>query len=108
MGGGGRMDASHAERRRAMPAQFDFGPQRVCWSMQMMTDWMGDDGTLKKISSSIRRPNLVGDTNTVKGKVGKKYIEGDEHLVDCDIWVENQTGVASAPSRATVALPSRG
>jgi len=108
LGGGGRMDASHAQRRRAMPAQFDWGPQRVCWLIQMMTDWMGDDGTFKKISSSIRRPNLVGDTNTVKGKVWKKYIEGDEHLVDCDIWVENQTGEATAPARATVALPSKG
>ena len=108
MGGGGRMDSDFAQRRRAMPAQFDWGPQRVCWLIQMMTDWMGDDGTLKKLSSSIRLPNLVGDTNTVKGKVIKKYIEGDEHLVDCDIWVENQTGAASAPGRATVALPSKG
>lgn len=108
MGGGGRMDPDFAQRRRAMPAQFDWGPQRICWLIQMMTDWMGDDGTLKKISSSVRRPNLVGDTNTVKGKVWKKYTEGGEHLVDCDIWVENQTGATTAPARATVVLPSKG
>jgi len=107
-GGSGRMDPEFAKKYRAMPAQFDFGPQRICWHIQMMTDWMGDDGTLKKTSSSIRRPNLVGDTNTVKGNVTKKYIEDGEHLVDCDIWVENQTGAVTAPARGTVVLPSKG
>jgi len=106
-GGAGRMDPEFAQKYRAMPGQFDFGPQRICWLIQMATDWMGDDGTLKKISSSIRRPNLVGDTNTVKGNVTRKYIEDGENLVDCDIWVENQTGAATAPARATVALPSK-
>jgi|TARA_B110000263_G_C15223734_1_gene471241 hypothetical protein len=56
------------------------GPQRVCWLCQMVTDWMGDDGTLKKMQASVRHPNIVGDTNTVTGEVTKKYTEGDEHL----------------------------
>ena len=32
LGGGGRFDEEHAQKRRNMPGQFDFGPQRVCWS----------------------------------------------------------------------------
>ena len=107
LGGGGRFDKEHAQKRRNMPGQFDFGPQRVCWMSQIATDWMGDDGTLKKMDSKVRHPNIVGDTNTLKGEVAKKYEEEGEHLVDLDVWVENQAGLASALSRITVALPAR-
>ena len=104
----GRFDADYAKKRRSMPGQFDFGPQRVCWLVQMATDWMGDDGTLKKIVTQVRHPNIVGDTNTVYGNVAKKYVHNGEHLVDLDVRNENQSGTASAFARATVALPSRG
>ena len=107
LGGGGRFDTEHARERRSMPGQFDFGPQRVCWLSQIVTDWMGDDGTLKKLNASMRHPNIVGDTNTVYGKVVKKYTEDGEHLVDLEVWNENQSGLASALGKATVSLPSK-
>jgi len=91
-----------------MPGTFDIGPQRMSWLGQIVTDWMGDDGTLKKLATSVRHPNIVGDTNTVYGKVVKKYIKDGEHLVDLDLWNENQSGLATALSSATVALPSKG
>ncbi|MFC1942190.1 MaoC family dehydratase N-terminal domain-containing protein [Chloroflexota bacterium] len=86
----------------------DFGPQRTGWLGQAVTDWMGDDATLKKFSCQIRGPNMMGDINTIKGKVVKKYIENGEHLVDCELFCENQGGNVSAPGWATVILPSRG
>jgi acyl dehydratase len=108
LGGGGRFDEEHAQKRRNMPGQFDFGPQRVCWLSQAATDWMGDDGTLKKLNVAVRHPNIVGDTNTVYGKVASKRIEGDEHLVELQIENRNQAGLATALGTATVALPTRG
>lgn len=107
LGGGGRFDAEHAQKRRNMPGQFDFGPQRVCWLAQIVTDWMGDEGTLKKLNASIRHPNVVGDTNTVHGEVVKKTIENGEHLVEVRIQNLNQSGLATALGSATVALPAR-
>ncbi len=68
---------------------------------------MGDYGTLKKLHAAIRHPNIVGDTNTVYGKVVKKYIDDGEHLVDLEVRNENQSGLATALGRATVALPSK-
>ena len=103
----GRFDADYAKKRRSMPGQFDFGPQRVCWLSQLATDWMGDDGTLKKLVTQVRHPNLVGDTNTIYGTVANKYVQDGEHLVELDVRNENQSGTASAFARATVALPSR-
>ena len=106
LGGGGRYDEKHARDRRNMPGQFDWGPQRVCWLAQMATDWMGDEGTLKRMQTRVRHPNVVGDTNTVFGKVARKYVENGENLVDLSVWNENQAGLATAESTITVALPA--
>ena len=108
LGGGGRFDATHAQERRNMPGQFDFGPQRVCWLSQLVTDWMGDDGQLKQLNASIRHPNVVGDTNTLHGEVTGKRVTNGEHLVELAIRNENQSGLATALGTAIVALPSRG
>lgn len=96
------------QKRAGLEDASDYGPQRVCWLGQFVTDWIGDDGTLKKLSCQIRHPSIMGDVNVVKGKVKGKRIEGGEHLVDCEIWVENQAGLVTAPGKATVALLSRG
>ena len=108
LGGGGRFDAEHAQKRRNMPGQFDFGPQRVCWLSQIVTDWMGDDGTLIKLNASIRHPNVVGDTNTVHGEVVKKTNVNGEHLVEIQVRNLNQSGLVTALGSAVVGLPSKG
>ena len=89
------------------------------WLVQLMTDWMGEQGTLKKFSCRYRamdwpRPMKTtgesheGETWWCKGKVTKKSVEGDEHCVDCDIWVENGKGERTTLGSATVVLPSQG
>jgi len=89
------------------------------WLIQLMTDWIGEQGTLKSLSCQYRAfdyPRLMktmsepheGETWWCKGKVTKKYVEGDEHCVDCDIRIENGEGEATTPGKATVALPSKG
>ena len=57
--------------------------------------------------NQIRHPNVVGDSNWVHGEVAKTYVEGDRHLADIDVWVENQAGLQTAMSLVTVELPSR-
>ncbi len=90
-----------------LPAAYDVGGERITWLAHLMTNWMGDDGFLKKHNVELRLFNFIGDTTWCKGKVTKKYIENGEHLVDCDIWAENQRGEVTAPGHATVVLPSR-
>jgi hypothetical protein len=51
--------------------------------------------------------DVPGDTLTCKGKVVKKYVEGDEHCVECEVWVENSKGERTTPGTAVVVLPSR-
>lgn len=107
LGGGGRFDLEHAQKRRNMPGQFDFGPQRVCWLSQIVTDWMGDAGTLCKLDASIRHPNVVGDTNTLYGMVARKQEVDGAHLVELHVRNQNQSGLVTAMATATVQLPSR-
>ena len=95
------------QKRAGLENASDYGPQRICWMVQFLTDWMGDDGTLKKFSAQIRHPNIIGDSNVIKGKVTNKYVNDGEHLVDCEMWVENQSGLVTAPGQATIALPSK-
>lgn len=107
LGGGGRFDEEHARKRRNMPGQFDFGPQRVCWLSQIVTDWMGDDAVLRKLNASVRHPNVVGDTNTVYGEVKKKYVEDGKPLVEVYVRNQNQSGLTTAFGTATVELLSK-
>ena len=89
------------------------------WLVHLITDWIAEEGFLKKFSCQYRMVDLPrrmktltepqeGETWQCKGKVTKKHVEGGEHLVDCDIWVENGQGQATTPGKATVVLPSRG
>jgi acyl dehydratase len=90
-----------------MGGAYDIGPQRISWGAHMLTDWMGDDGFLHKLSVSVRRPNLVGDTTWWKGRVTGKQVVRGHHLVELDVHTEDQLGHESARGRATVVLPSR-
>ena len=107
LGGGGRFDQEHAQKRRNMPGQFDYGPQRVCWLAQIVTDWMGDDGTLLKLNASIRHPNVVGDTNTVRGSVVRKFEQDGRGLVEVQMENINQAGLPTAFGSAVVELPRK-
>jgi acyl dehydratase len=73
----------------------------------VMTGWAGDPGRLKKLNYAVKVMGFPGDTLIGKGTVVKKYRNGDENLVDCDIWVENQEGVKVSPGSATISLPSK-
>ncbi len=70
-----------------------------------LTDWTGPEGELKEISLRLMLPCFPGDTMMIKGKVARKYIEGDAYLVDLDFTLEVEAGT-NCRGRATVALPA--
>ena len=78
-----------------------------------------DEGLMNKFSCQYRGMDLPrkmatmfgpeeGETWWCKGKVTNKYMEDDQHIVECDIWVENGQGEKTTPGSAAVILPSRG
>ena len=74
---------------------------------QLMTDWVGEQGALRKLSCSYKGMNYPGEKVTIKGKVTGKYIEKGEHFVECSVWAENPKEEKTASGMAVVVLPSR-
>ncbi|MBI3965653.1 MAG: MaoC family dehydratase N-terminal domain-containing protein [Chloroflexi bacterium] len=93
-------------RRVGVPAAYDYGPQRIAWLGQVMTNWVGDAGWVAKLSVRLRRHNLVGDTTWCRGKVARRYVEDGRHLVDVELAAVDQRGETTATGTATAELPS--
>ena len=74
---------------------------------QLMTDYVGFDGTLKKLSCQYRAMDIPGTPVFAKGNVVKKYVEENENIVECEIWLENEEGQKTTPGYAIVSLPNR-
>ena len=75
---------------------------------QMMTDWIGEKGALRKLSCSYKGMSYPGEAITCKGKITRKYVQDGEHFVECSLWAENPKGEKTASGKAMVILPSRG
>jgi hypothetical protein len=75
--------------------------------VRVITDWMGDEGWLRKLRLELRRQNRIGDTMVCKGSVASKYVQDGDHYVECDVWAENQREGVTTPGRAWIILPSR-
>ena len=90
-----------------LPGPILHGALKNAFLGQLVTDWIGDGGTLRRLSCQYRGMDQPGKPLYCKGTVTRKYVEERRHLVDCDIWVEDNEGQTTTPGRATVELPSR-
>jgi len=90
-----------------LPTSYDYGQMRTSWLIHLVTNWMGDDGWLWKLSCQSRAFNFMGDTTICSGKVVAKREVGIHRVVDLQLASINQRGEDTAPGTATVILPSR-
>jgi len=84
------------------------GRLKAAFLGQLITDWIGERGNLRKLSCSYRRNDLPGQELTCRGRVTRKYVQNSDHMVECEIWTESLQGEQTTPGTATVVLPSRG
>jgi len=97
-----------AANAAGLPYPYDTAVQRHCWLMQLMTNWMGDDGWLKRSFAKYRNFVYLSDVLLINGKVTRKYIdENGEHCVDIKTTSTNQRGEEVMPGISTVILPSK-
>jgi acyl dehydratase len=86
---------------------------------QLLHDWAGNDGFVKRYACSYRGMDYTGQEILCKGVITKKYQEGKDHIVELDIWTEtgaanddgrpkNPPGQKTTPGSAVVILPARG
>lgn len=74
---------------------------------QLVTDWIGTVGEVKKLTCKYRGLMRPGEDVVCKGTVTKKYELEGRHLVECEIWVENARGERTTPGKVVVALPAK-
>ena len=92
-------------QNRGVSQPFADGQMLGAFLAQLITDWVGRQGMLRKLSFENRGMVFPGDQVICKGKVVRKYVEGGEKRVHCELWMENQRGEqVVTPAQATVAL----
>ena len=74
---------------------------------QMVTDWIGEGGTLKKLGVSYRGMNFPGNDIICKGRVTGKHVKDNDHCVELEIWAENAKGEKNTPGKGVVVLPQK-
>jgi acyl dehydratase len=105
------MQRLHWDQKRAealgLPAPYDYGQMRTCWLSHLLTNWMGDEGWLWRLSTQARSFNFLGDTTWCTGTVGAKQVVDGHHVVDIELRSTNQRGEVTTPGTATLILPTR-
>jgi acyl dehydratase len=94
-------------RKIGVPGIYDIAVQRTAWLATLMTNWMGDEGWLRRVWCQYRKFNVEGDTTWIRGTVVRKWIQGRQHLVEIEVESLNQRGESSTPGGGWVVLPSR-
>ncbi|MDY6970996.1 MAG: MaoC family dehydratase N-terminal domain-containing protein [Thermodesulfobacteriota bacterium] len=97
-----------AANAMGVPFSYDVGTQRHCWQIHLLTNWMGDDGFLKRSKAEYRKFVCLSEAVRISGKVTKKYTDEEgEFCVDVETHAINQRGEDVMPGEGTIALPSR-
>ncbi len=109
-GASGDYNAIHYDKdyaiHKGLPGIIVHGQLVGAFLGQMLTDWAGDKGNLRKLSLSYKGMNFPGETLICKGKILKKHIEDNQHLITLKIWVENPRKEKTLTGMAVVSLPS--
>jgi acyl dehydratase len=95
----------HMAAGRGMPAPFDNGVMRFAWTAPLITNWMGFDAWLRRLSVQVRRPGLYGDLTTYSAQVIEK--DAATGVVKLKISGRRQDGLETTAGEAEVVLPRK-
>jgi acyl dehydratase len=99
----------YAAKLQGAQMAYDVGIQRTCWQIHSLTNWMGDTGFLKALTSQYRAHVYLSDVVRLGGRVVDKAVDGDgDSIVRLETWASNQRGDSVMPGTAVIALPQRG
>ena len=90
-----------------LPGPILHGALKSAFLGQLVTDWIREGGTLRRLTCQYRGMDVPGDKLTASGKVTRKYEESGRRLVDCEIWLDNGQGERTTLGSATVELSSQ-
>jgi acyl dehydratase len=107
----GDFDPIHYDKEYALaqklPAIIVNGRLKLALLVQLVTNFMGPAGRLRKISLRHQSMDLVGRDLILKGVITRKLVHEGESLIECELWVENPDGEKTSIGSATIGLPLR-
>ena len=92
---------------QGMPGVIVHGRLKASFLGQLITDWIGDQGVILKLTNSYRGMDIPGEDIICKGQVTSKYVQEGQHCIECATWTENPKGEKTTLGTAVVILPSR-
>jgi acyl dehydratase len=102
----------YSSREVGFKTPISAGTQRAALAGQLLTDWMGDDGMLRRLEIDLPGYYQYGDSIWLTAEVVDKYKErvGTEmyHAVDIRLQGANQLAETVVRGSATVYLPNPG
>ncbi|MFC1862576.1 MaoC family dehydratase N-terminal domain-containing protein [Thermodesulfobacteriota bacterium] len=106
-GPAGRHWSDRAAQAEGEPCAFLFAVQSRFAMARAVTNWMGDDGFIRKFNWRHVTRTPVGDASVGHAKIINKRVENGEHLVDLRVWLENMRGNITEIASVTVNLLSK-
>lgn len=100
-------DADFA-RSTGMPDVIVHGRLKAAYLVQLITDWIGEWGTVRKFGVRFRDVDFPRQEMTCRGKVTAKYERDGEYWVECEVWTENAKGKQTTTGAIAFTLPARG
>jgi acyl dehydratase len=90
-------------QRMGHPGAYDYGVMRSNWMAHLVTNWMGDDAWIWKITASVRKFNYLGDAHLITGVV--REVDHLTSTATVDVSGVNQRGETTCDARIVVILP---
>ena len=87
-------------RRVGLPGVILHGLLKAAFLGQLVTDWLGDGGTLINFEVSYRGIDVPGRPYRCRGRVSK--VDGKD--VEVEVWGEDEAGKRTTVGSATVRL----
>jgi hypothetical protein len=84
----------------ALPGVILHGLLKAGYLGQLVTDWLGDSGTLKTLDVSYRGIDVPGKSYSCRGRVTRV----DGNAVELEIWGEDPEGKRTTVGTATVEM----
>lgn len=107
------MDRDYSQKVSRLPDVIVMGNLKFAYLANMLTNWIGEGGTLKRLSAQFRGMDIPGPalstepTMNCKGHITAKYIKDADHYVECEVRTETNRGEITTPGSATIILPIR-
>ena len=94
-------------RDNGLPNVIIHGALKNAFLGQLLTDWIGQRGLIKKLAVEYRGMDIPGSKVYCKGVVTSTKVQGGIGIVECEIWLENNSGKKTTLGKAVVSLPLR-